>query len=202
MSSLHCPARVLVARHGEAEYETDVCSDDGGSLTPLGRKQARELAASLAGERVARVWTSPLSRAVQTAEIAAAALGVDVVVREGLREYGVGALAGTSMSDKEYFQGVFRAWVDGDDEAAIPGGERVRDVVARVRAVLEEVADEHRGEAALVVSHGGAILATLPQLAGLPRSRGAGVTLPNGGILGLEADADGWRLVRSDAVPD
>lgn len=198
MSSLHCPARVLVARHGEAEYETDLCNDHGGSLTPLGRKQARELAAALAGERVARVWCSPLSRAVQTAEIVAGALGVDVVVREGLREYGVGALAGTTAHEKGYFEAVFRRWVDGDPDAAIDGGERIDDVVARVQAVLEEVADEHRGETALVVSHGGAMLATLPQLAGLPRSRGWGVTLPNCGVIGLDADADGWRLTRWD----
>lgn len=198
MSSLHCPARLLVARHGEAEYETDLCTDDGGSLTSLGRKQARELGASLAGERVARVWTSPLSRAVQSAEIVAGVLGVDVVVREGLREYGVGALAGTSMPEKDYFQRVFHAWVEGDDAAAIEGGERVSDVVARVQAVLEEIADEHRGETTLVVSHGGAILATLPQLAGLPRSRGWGVTLPNCGVIGLDADADGWRVTRWD----
>ena len=94
MSDLQCPTRVFVARHGEAEYETDLVCDDGGSLTALGRQQARELGASLSGERIARVWTSSLSRAVQTAEIAAGVLGVDVVVREGLREYGVGDLAG------------------------------------------------------------------------------------------------------------
>ena len=198
MSSLQCPARILVARHGEAEYETDLCSDDGGSLTSLGRKQARGLGESLRGERIARVWCSPLSRAVQTAEITAAVLGVDVVVREDLREYGVGALAGTSAHDKEYFEGVFRRWVEGDADAAIEGGERIDDVVARVQAVLAEVADEHRGEAALVVGHGGSMLATLPQLAGLPRSRGWGVTLPNCGVIGLEADADGWRITRWD----
>ena len=196
MSSLHCPARVLVARHGEAEYETELCSDDGGSLTALGRKQARELGTSLLGERVARVWTSSLSRAVQTAEIVAGVLGVDVVVREGLREYGVGALAGTTSQEKDYFEGVFRRWAAGDPDAAIEGGERIDDVVARVQAVLEEVADEHRGETTLVVSHGGAILATLPQLAGLPRSRGLGVSLPNCGVIGLDADADGWRITR------
>jgi len=198
MSSLQCPARLLVARHCEAEYETDLCSDQGGSLTALGRKQARGLGESLRAERVARVWCSPLSRAVQTAEIAAGTLGVDVVVREDLREYGVGALAGTPAHDKEYFEGVFRRWVDGDPDAAIAGGERIDDLVARVQAVLEEIADEHRGEAALVVGHGGSMLATLPQLAGLPRSRGWGVTLPNCGVIGLDADADGWRITRWD----
>lgn len=198
MGSLQCAARLFVARHGEAEYETDLCTDDGGGLTTLGRRQARELADQLQGERIARVWTSPLSRAVQTAEIAAAALGVDVVVREGLREYGVGSLAGTEIGEKEYFEGVFRQWVEGDESARIDGGERIVDVVGRVQGVLQEAADAHPGEAVLVVSHGGAILATLPQLVGLPRSRGLGVTLPNCGAIEVEADADGWRLgVRS-----
>lgn len=195
MSSLHCPARILVARHGEAEYETETCSDDGGSLTSLGRGQARDLAGRLRGERVARVWTSPLSRAVQTAEIAAAGLGVEVVVREGLREYGVGSLAGTDGDEAAVLGPVFRAWADGDDAARIDGGERVGGIVARVEAVLDEVADAHPGETTLVVSHGGAILATLPQLVGLPRAYGLGVTMANCGVIELEKDAEGWRLV-------
>ena len=58
MSSLQCPARILVARHGEAEDETELVSDDGGSLTALGRRQALELGELLRGERVARVWCS------------------------------------------------------------------------------------------------------------------------------------------------
>ena len=41
MSDLQCPARVFVARHGEAAYESALLSDAGGWLTPLGRLQAR-----------------------------------------------------------------------------------------------------------------------------------------------------------------
>jgi probable phosphoglycerate mutase len=198
MSSLQCPARVFVARHGEAEYETDLCTDDGGSLTALGRKQARELAELLQGERIARVWTSSLSRAVQTAEIVAARLGVDVVVREGLREYGVGAIAGTDADERAHVGAAFDAWVEGDREATIGGGERVEDFVGRVTRVLEEVADEHRGEAVLVVSHGGAILAALPPLVGIAPARARGLTLPNCAAIEVEADTSGWRLTSWD----
>lgn len=170
MSSLQCPSRVFVARHGEAEYESEILSDAGGSLTARGRQQARVLAEQLRSQRVARIWSSDMSRAVQTAEIAAAVLGVGVVIREGLREFGV-------------------------------GGERVVDVVDRVTSVLEEAADEHRGEAILVVSHGGAILAGVPHLVGLPAGFARDRTLANCGVIELETDADGWRAVNWAGTP-
>ena len=194
MADLQCPARVFLARHGEADHESDLVTDDGGSLSAAGRRQARALGERLRGERIAGVWCSPSSRAVQTAEIAAAVLGVGVTVREGLREYGVGSLAGTSGDEGAVIGSVFRAWADGDDAATIEGGEAVAAIVERVRRVLEQVADEHRGEAVLVVSHGGAVRATLPELVGLPRPAGADLVLPGGGHVVLERDAHGWRL--------
>lgn len=195
MSDLQCPTRVFLARHGEADYETDLVTDDGGSLSPAGRRQARELGERLRGERIARVWCSPLSRAVQTAEIAAGVLGVDVVVREGLREYGVGALAGTAADEGAELGPVFGAWVAGDDAATIPGGEGVAGIAARVAAVLDEVRDAHRGEGVLVVSHGGAIMTTVPVLIAAPRATAYDLVLPGGGHLALEGDDSGWRVV-------
>jgi len=194
VSDLQCPARVFLARHGEADYETDLVTDDGGSLSATGREQATALARSLRAERVARVWCSPLSRAVQTAEIAAAVLGLDVVVREGLREYGVGSLAGTTGDEAAVIGPVFDAWLAGDDEATIDGGERIEDIVRRVADVLAEVADHHRGESVLVISHGGAIMATVPRLVRLPRTAARELVLPGGGQIGLEHDSDGSRL--------
>ncbi len=191
---MHCPARVFLARHGDADYETDLITDDGGSLTAAGRQQAAALARALHAERVAQVWCSPMSRAVQTAEIVAATLGLDVVVREGLREYGVGNLAGTSGDEEAVIGLVFDAWLAGDDEAAIDGGERIADIVGRVSGVLVEVADQHRGEATLVVSHAGAIMATVQRLVGLPRAAARDLMLPCGGHISLEYDSDGWRF--------
>src|ERR1051325_10355842 len=69
VSDLHCPARIIVARHGEAEYETPEMNATGGSLTTVGREQARDLGEQLRSEKVAAVMCSELSRAVQTAEI-------------------------------------------------------------------------------------------------------------------------------------
>jgi 2,3-bisphosphoglycerate-dependent phosphoglycerate mutase len=199
MSDLQCPTRVFVARHGEADYETDLVTDQGGWLSPAGRAQARALGERLLGQRIARVWSSPMSRAVQTAEIAAGVLGVDVVVREGLREYGVGAIAGTAVSERDVLRPVFDAWVAGDDAATIPGGETVAGIAARVSGVLDEVRDAHRGEGVLVVTHGGAMMVTVPVLLGTPRATAHDLVLPGGAHVALEGDASGWRLAAGEA---
>jgi probable phosphoglycerate mutase len=192
VTDLQCAARVYVARHGEAVYESELLSDAGGWLSPLGREQARTLAERLAPERIARVWTSDMARAVQTGEIVAGALGTDVVVRTGLREFGVGHAAGTT-GDPDPFAETFAAWLDGDLTARIPGGESGEEVTARYGAVLEEIADAHRGEAVLVISHGGVMCMALSALAGnLALNHSRDRPLPNGGVVALEGDADGW----------
>ena len=194
VTDLQCAARVLVARHGEAGYEDDRLADRGGSLTGLGREQSRRLGESLRGERIAHVWTSPMARAVQTAEIAASVLRCGVTVREGLREFGVGVHAGQPV-EPDPFGPTFESWIDGDLEARIEGAESGAEVVARMSSVLEEIADLHRGEAVLVIGHGGAMCLALTALAGnlhprFPLSR----PLPNTGVVAMEVDdAGGWR---------
>ena len=192
MSDLQCAARVFVARHGEAVYESELLSDAGGWLSPLGRDQARELADRVAPERISRVWTSDMARAVQTGEIVAAALGADVVVRTGLREFGVGDAAGTT-GDPDPFAETFAAWLDGDLTARIPGGESGEDVVERYTTVLDEIADAHRGESVLVVSHGGVMCMALSAVArNLALDHSRDLPMPNCGVVALEGDADGW----------
>jgi len=189
VSDLHCPATVLVARHGEAEYESDLLSDSGGSLTVEGRSQSAALAGSMAVENVALVYCSPLSRAVQTAEIVAASLGCVVRVREAFAELSVGDHAGQPESGQPLVP-VFERWRAGDLGAGVPGSESGDQVIARVRAGLEEIADLHRGETVLVVSHGWVMELVLPHLA---NEHGYGQPLPSRRAVRMSVDADGWR---------
>ncbi|CAB4730290.1 MAG: hypothetical protein F2667_13280 [Actinobacteria bacterium] len=173
--------RILLTRHGLADYETSLVTDEGGCLTSAGRTQVRGLAARLRSEGVDAIWCSPLSRAAQSAEILAAELGIDLVtVREDLREYSVGALAGTDQDEAAVVGEVFGRWVGGDDQAQVPGGETVAAVVARVMRVVEEVAQRHAGRTAVVVSHGGAISAAYPALTGRPREAAYDLVLGGG----------------------
>ena len=196
MSDLQCPATLVVARHAEAAFVEEWFSDEGGSLTPEGRRQAVTLARSLSGRRVAAIYSSDLSRAVQTAEIAGAHLGVAVTACKSLREVGLGSLIGTAF-DTTRLEEVSARWRDGDLDAAFAGGESGRDVVARHRSQFEEIADLHRGETVLVVGHQTALAVALPTLArnltaGWAREHELGHTES----IDLEVDADGWLSTR------
>jgi broad specificity phosphatase PhoE len=182
---------VFLARHGEAEFETPLFMDHGGSLTSHGRAQARELGERLRGEKIAHVYCSTISRAVQTAELAAAGLGVGVTVREGLVEIALGEALGLP-ADSGFFDDAMDAWVAGDVDVQAPGSESAVEIAGRVRRVLDDLADRHRGEAVLVVSHAGTIVATLAVLAFAP---GRPAHVPNGASYELEGDSDGWRAV-------
>jgi 2,3-bisphosphoglycerate-dependent phosphoglycerate mutase len=193
VSDVHCPARIIVARHGEAEYETPEMNATGGSLTTLGRQQARDLGERLRPERVAAVVCSELSRAVQTAEIAAGVLGLPVRVRERLQEYPAGDFLGRPY-EHGFFDAMVTSWLAGDLAAGVPGGETGRETADRVLAVLEDLADQFRGETVLVVSHGGVILALWGAIApGSPVAPGNDLVL-NGSTYVFENDADGWRV--------
>jgi len=198
VSDVHCPARILVCRHGETEYEAEEMGVSGGSLTRLGRKQARELGERLRSERVAGVVCSELSRSVQTAEIAAGVLGLSVRVRERLQEFAVGDYLGKPF-DPVFFHEVLGGWLKGDLTTGVPGGETGQQVVDRVVPVLEEIADEFRGEAALVVTHGGVILALFGLIApDSPYAPAHEDDVPNGATYVFENDADGWRRPRRE----
>lgn len=196
MSDLQCAATVIVARHGEAEYETDLMSDDGGSLTPLGRAQSAGLAEALRGRRIATIWCSEMSRAVQTAEIVAAAKGGSVLVRRGLRELSVGDFAGEPADAAgDLLDPIFARWAAGDLAAGVPGGETGAALVQRFREELDNAADLSRGETVLVISHGAVTGLALPVMArNLADDYARGHPLGNCRPCEAAVDADGWVL--------
>lgn len=155
MSDLQCPARILIVRHGEATYERpNILTDAGGVLTETGRRQAQDVADRVAGDRVAAVYTSRLGRAQETAGIVGERLGLPVTVVDGVEEFHVGSLEGKSWSAPEAGATVL-AWAGGDLARRWPGAESGDEVVVRFVAALEGLADRHRGETVVVVSHGG-----------------------------------------------
>jgi probable phosphoglycerate mutase len=198
MSDLQCPARIILARHGAAS------TPDGQSprsLTRDGVAQSGALAAVAANLRVAAVWSSTMLRAHQTAGIVAGHLGLDVVPDDRLRELINDERWTPPLCDKDEPGDVYAAWLDGDLDGTI-FGESGHDVIARLRSVVEEAADRFRGEAVLLVSHGGIIELALSHLC-----RNVTATfvdrhpLDNGEAVEVEVDSSGWVCTRWAGEP-
>jgi broad specificity phosphatase PhoE len=161
--------RFYFVRHGESEANTQHIISNRGlqhGLTEMGRQQAAALAARLKDIRFAKVYSSPLLRAVQTAEIVSRELGAPCQVADALREFDCGTLEGeSSRAHGDDYRRLFLKWQAGRWDSRFEGGESLLDVQARFVPFVERITREH-GEAdnLLLVSHGGTLLGALPIL--------------------------------------
>lgn len=164
--------RQYLVRHGESVYnvESRVQGQADVSLSDLGRVQAEALAGwahSLPADvTIDEIWSSPLTRARETASAIATALGLPLRVEEGLAELNAGIFQGHLWADLETaFPEEVARWRSGDADYAIPGGESRAGLAARGRAALEKLA--HRpSRHMIVVAHGGVLTAALGSLLG------------------------------------
>lgn len=167
---------LILVRHGESEANRQGHwqGHADGNLTPLGHLQAEEVAERLAAwdPPVQHLYSSPLRRAVQTAQPIAQRLGLDLVIHPDLREIDVGQVSGLSNEEfAQRFPEVYTRWLNKDDlDFTWPGGEQRRAFFQRVSRVVREVLSRHPGETVVLVTHAGTIRAAV---AGLLGSRGA-----------------------------
>lgn len=161
--------RLLLIRHGQsvgnAADRIQGLNDE--PLTDLGREQAQALAYRLQAQyAVGALYSSPLLRALQTAEIIAAVLGLDVRVEHRLREYDPGVVTGMRFEEvQEQYPDIARRWAEDSWRVPIPGEEGVEAFQQRVMAAMGEIVSAQGGEEAVaVVTHGGTLSAFLAGL--------------------------------------
>jgi broad specificity phosphatase PhoE len=160
--------RLYFSRHGESEANLLHEHSNRGfrhGLTAEGRAQAAALAARLEGVPVTRIYSSPLRRAVETAEIVSQAVKAPVEISDALREYDCGALEGRAdRAAWEQHLAVFHEWVDeGRHERRVAGGESYLDIQARFVPFVEGLVERYGDSPAniVLVAHGGLYRLTL-----------------------------------------
>jgi broad specificity phosphatase PhoE len=145
---------IWLVRHAERE----ATSGDPG-LTAAGRLHAHELAKVLGAQGVAAVYTSPLRRASETAEVISSALGRPLVVEPDLRER-----ANWGDVPGESFETFTALWerCSRERDYAPPGRDSARTAGARLGRFLERSRREHAGRSQaasiVAVTHGGLIV--------------------------------------------
>jgi broad specificity phosphatase PhoE len=156
-------------RHGESEANLLREFSNSGIKHPLterGAAQAQDLAQKLKDIPFAGIYSSPVLRAMQTAQIVADQVHAPIEVTEALREWSVGIYEGTTAPQGWILhQQVQEDWYFKDKpESKMPGGENLIEIKDRFIPFIETLVEKHKDtdRNILCVAHGGLYLAMLP----------------------------------------
>ena len=152
------PPILLLVRHGEtaANLSHRFAGWNDDHLTEGGREQVVELARAL-GFRGGRLYTSPVRRTVETAEILATELALEVRTVHDLHELEVGEWKGLTEAEvSERWPEAYRAWLETPDNLPVKGRESLEELRERARSAIDQIGRAELSEdasPALVVTH-------------------------------------------------
>jgi broad specificity phosphatase PhoE len=147
---------IILVRHGQTVWNAievfrgriDI------ELDETGLKQAELLAGYLSQRKLEAVYSSPLKRAVQTAEAVARHHGLAVETTPGLNDIDFGEWQGLSVQEvRTRFSELFDTWVSNPQWVNLPSGESLDDVRQRALTLVNEGVEKHEGKVIVLVSH-------------------------------------------------
>ncbi len=166
-------ARIILVRHGQTEWNREerfrgwVDID----LDETGVRQAGAAAQRIAQWDVAAIYSSPLRRAIATAQIIANRLSLPVVPLEGIIDMNFGIWQGLSIGEvKGKYPELFDLWRYSPQSLEIPEGEGLEDVRKRVVATIDELTVRHESATVALVTHRVVCKVLLCHLLGLDNS--------------------------------
>lgn len=155
---------ILLIRHGETEWNASGrfqgCKDI--SLAQEGIVQANYLKERLKNN-FDIVYTSPLSRAMETAEIICRGTSLKPIPEDGIKEIGFGSWEGLTIKEiKDTYPDEFNSWRIDEENANLMGGDlSLKKASLRAKEAILKIASENKGKKIIIVAHGGIIKAGL-----------------------------------------
>lgn len=167
-------------------------------LAALGREQAEQVRDLLRRWPVAAVVSSPLRRAVETAEIVAAGHRLPVRVIDRLHEGDVGRWEGRTWEEIRATEPEdYERFVAAPEVHGYPGGENFRQVLDRVWPVLLALFEDYPGQTIVVVGHQITHRAFLGEVLGLSARRARRLKMNNGGVSVVRRDGEQQPFVQT-----
>ncbi len=187
---------LLLIRHGETDWNRSgqVMGNQPIPLNQTGEQQARACAGMLAHTPIAGIFTSPVLRAVQTAEIIGQTHSAPLHHALGLSEIGVGDWINRYWNDFAE-DPAKRDWYSHPDRARPAGGETLREVQQRAVAAVEQTLASAQEMPYVFVSHGDVIRALLAHYLRLDLAVLRQARIDHAGVSGLELTGSGAQLL-------
>jgi probable phosphoglycerate mutase len=194
---------LLLIRHGENDYLAKNKMPGripGIHLNKRGREQAAELARTLSRLPIKALYSSPLERAVETAEPLAQSLGLGIQLHPDLTDTDVGEWEGRSWKAL----GRTRLWKvvqETPSQFRFPGGETFVQAQERVTRTLDAIAEAHADELVAVVFHADPIKLAVAHYLGLPLDNFQRLTAHTGSVTILKMDGSAVKLLALNLIP-
>jgi broad specificity phosphatase PhoE len=148
--------QIYLVRHGQTAWNKEEIFR-GRSDVPLnetGLREAELAAEFFRGLEIRAIYSSPLSRASQTAGKIAGVLSLEVEPLEGIVDMSFGVWEGRPLREIKASDGDrYRQWQEEPHRLRLPGGETLDEVRKRSMAALEAVIRGHGEEAVVLVTH-------------------------------------------------
>jgi len=189
---------IILARHGETDWNlAEVFRGRADmELNETGLKQADLLGKYLSGVKIDAVYSSPLKRALKTAEAIAGYQALEMNVAWGLIDFDFGEWQGLSHQEvKDGYKEFYTEWLNHPDRVKIPAGESLKDVRKRAMAVVNDVTKRYDGVAVLV-SHRVVNKVLICALLGLNNSHFWNIKLDTCGITSFNYEGGRFILTK------
>jgi len=147
---------IIIVRHGECKGNREGLFRGRSDfpLNEIGFFQAGELAKEMKSLQPTKIFTSPLARAIQTAEIISRECHIEVEKREGMNNIELGPWEGKS---KEYiakkYPEQWQVWLNEPEKLMVQGMESLHQVQKRAKRDLDHIIKQFFGETIIIVSH-------------------------------------------------
>ncbi len=148
--------KVMLVRHGETDWNREEVFRGriDVELNQNGREQARALAEATGIFQIDAIYSSPLSRSLETARIVADVHHLDVEVAAGFIDLHYGEWQGLKHREvKEKYPDLYIRWQVSPHLVRFPGGESLEDMGKRALKELTTIVTEHEGQTVMIVSH-------------------------------------------------
>ena len=145
--------KIMLIRHGDTDWNVEEIFRGRADveLNETGVKQAELLAKHLANERIVAIYSSPLKRALKTAEVITVPHNIGVTPSEELIDFDYGEWQGLSHDAvKRKYKVLYNEWLNNPHLVKVPNGESLDDVRGRAVGLVNQVVTKHDGIVVLV----------------------------------------------------
>lgn len=184
--------QLILVRHGQTVSNVAGIAQgwNDSALSDIGQTQVKHLAERLAALQPTALYSSPLGRAMATAEAIASATGLPITQLDDLREMSYGGWEGRSFLDvRREDEPTYQRWI-ADEEATCPDGESHADVRRRLVRAIRQI----NSERPVVVTHGTAIRIAATALLDVPTLTARQFAQDNAAVNIFVWRADRWVM--------